>query len=33
MMYDQPHNEIETGVIALGVAYAASLIDLIIWFA
>jgi len=28
-----PHNEIETGVVVLGAAYAASLIGLIVWLA
>ncbi len=28
-----PHNDIETGVVVLGAAYAASLIGLIVWLA
>jgi hypothetical protein len=33
MTYEQPKFEIENSVIALGVAYAAFLIGLIIWIA
>jgi hypothetical protein len=33
MTYEQPQFEIESSVIALGVAYAAFLIGLIIWIA
>lgn len=31
MNYEQPQFEIETSVMALGVAFAASLISLIVW--
>lgn len=33
MNYEQPKYEIETSVMALGIAYAASLISLIVWIA
>ena len=33
MNYEQPQYEIETSVLALGLAYAASLISLIVWIA
>jgi hypothetical protein len=33
MNYEQPQYDIETSVLALGIAYAASLISLIVWIA
>ena len=33
MNYEQPQYEIETSVMALGIAYTASLISLIVWIA
>ena len=33
MSYEQPQDEIETGIIVLGIAYAASLISLVVWIA
>ncbi len=33
MNYEQPQYDIETSVMALGIAYAASLISLIVWIA
>lgn len=33
MTYEQPQYEIETSVIYLGIAYAVSLICLIVWIA
>jgi len=33
MTYEQPQYEIEKSVLALGLAYAASLISLIVWMA
>ena len=33
MTYEQPQHKIESGVIILGIAYAASLISLIVWIA
>ena len=33
MTYEQPHYEIESSVIALGIVYAVSLISLILWVA
>ena len=33
MTYEQPQYEIETGIIVLGIAYAASLVSLMVWIA
>ncbi len=33
MTYEQPQYEIESGVMLLGIVYAASLISLIVWIA
>ena len=33
MTYEQPQSEIEKSVVVLGLAYAASLIALIVWIA
>ena len=33
MTYEQPQNEIERSVVALGFAYAACMISLIVWIA
>ncbi len=33
MAYEQPQYEIETETIVLGIAYAASLISLLVWIA